>query len=328
MSVTVSTQGIRTSRSGTAAALLALLLSVTLASCSKSQRTPEASAQRTFASPEEAGAALLAAAKSGDRNGLVAIFGPDSGAVLLTGDVGSDRARLNDFVTAYNQMHRWGAIQAGGEVLLVGADNNAFPIPLGRNAAGKWYFDTAAGKDEILARRIGKDELTAMDASKAVATAQHQYYQETHDGDQVKRYAQKFVSDPGKQNGLYWPAAEGQTPSPLAGLGDFENSGTTDDSREFNGYRYRILSKGATPKGVTDYVVDGKMTGGFAILAYPVEYRNSGITSFLIGQDGTLYQKDLGVNTVALANSLTEYNPGDDWTPVNPAANTASRLQP
>jgi Protein of unknown function (DUF2950) len=313
------------------AALLMLVLVVALESCGKlQQKTAGTSAQKTFASPDDAGVALFTAAKSGDQSQLVEMFGPNSAAVLLTGEPATDKARLNDFATAYGQMHRWGDIKAGGQVLIVGAENIVFPIPLGKNSSGRWYFDTAAGNDEILARRIGKNELTAIDATRALAEAQQKYHREPHDGDKVKQYAQKFVSDPGKQNGLYWPVADGQSPSPPGQLGDFgkmqsfANAGT---DAVFNGYRYRILNKGQTATGVKDYIVDGKMTGGFAILAWPIEYRTSGIASFLIGPDGALYQKDLGENTGNLAASVIEYNPSDGWAPAGTLATSASRMQ-
>jgi hypothetical protein len=298
-----------------------------MSSCGKSQKSAGTATQKTFASPEAAGGALLAAAKSGDQNQLLAIFGPNSKAVLFTGDTGTDNAVLNNFVTAYDQMHRWTPIKAGGQVLLVGAENQPFPIPLGQNATGQWFFDTAAGRDEILARRIGKNELTAMDASRALAGAQQEYRLTNHAGDNVNQYAQKFVSDPGKQDGLYWPVSNGQTPSPLGQLGDFakaQSSANAGGDAVFNGYRYRILSKGRTPSGEKDYVVDGKMTGGFAILACPTDYRNTGIMSFLIGEDGALYQKDLGESSTA----PTEYNPTDGWTRVSTPTTTASRLAP
>jgi hypothetical protein len=256
----------------------------------------------------------VAAAKSGDQNALIAIFGPDSKAVLFTGDAATDSAKLKGFITAYNQMHRWGKIKAGGQVLYVGADNFPFPIPLGQKSSGQWYFDTAAGKDEILSRRIGKNELTAMDASAAIAGAQQQYFQESHDGSKVKQYAQKFVSDPGKHNGLYWPVAAGQPVSPLGQLGDFTQavaSNAGDQPPLFNGYHYRILAK----------------PGDFAILAYPAEYRNSGIMTFLVGKDGAVYQKDLGETTRDVAMSMTEFNPADGWSPVVPNTDTASRSQ-
>jgi hypothetical protein len=315
-------QSIRASGALTVAALLAVILST--GSCTKQRNTAQSTERRTFGSPEEAESVLLKAANSGDQGTLIAIFGPDSRAVLFTGDAATDKARLNDFVTAYNQMHRWSRIKAGGQVLYVGADNDPFPIPLGQDSSGRWYFDTAAGKDEILARRIGKNELTAMDASRALAGAERQYFQERHDGE--TQYAQKLVSDPGKHNGLIWLASDGQASGPLAGIGDFakilaSSPGGTDP--EFNGYRYRILNKGAK-----DFIVNGKMTGGYAILAYPAEYRKSGITSFLIGDTGVLYQKDLGEHTAEMAAGMTNYNPADGWTPVDVSTGNASRAQP
>jgi Protein of unknown function (DUF2950) len=305
-----------------------LALTSSLLGCGRPQSstpTPEARAtppaQRTFASPEEAGAALLDAAKSGDRTALAAIFGPEGEGVLLSGDTVKDKDTLQDFVAAYVQMHRWREIQAGGEMLYVGADNFLFPIPLGKNAQGQWQFDTAAGKDEILARRIGRDELTAIAACAAAAKAEDQYFTQTHDGDAVHQYTQKFVSDPGKQNGLYWPEAQGQPPSPLEAVRDFAKAaGYTSAGTQpqpFNGYYFRILTtQGAQAKGgARDYVVNGKLTGGFAVLAYPVEYRNSGIMTFIVGPDGVVYQKDLGESTATLAPTLNEYNPAAGWRP-------------
>lgn len=276
-------------------------------------------AQKTFASPTDAGAAFFEAAKSGNQSTLLAIFGPDGKDVLFTGDAVKDKDNLKDFVAAYSQMHRWGKIKAGGEVLYIGADNYPFPIPLGQNPSGQWYFDTIAGKDEILARRIGKGELTAIAACGAIADAQQQYFSQLHDGDKAKQYAQSFVSDAGKQNGLYWPVPEGQAPSPLGQLGDFAKAAgytsSGDKPQPFNGYFFRILNKQGDKAegGAKDYIVNGKMTGGFAILAYPSEYRNSGIMTFLVGNDGIIYQKDLGEKTALLAIAMTEYNPGDGW---------------
>jgi hypothetical protein len=300
------------------AGLLSLI--VLLASCNKADSSRPA--QRTFASPADAGAAFMDAAKSGDQGALLAIFGPDGKDVLFYGDVVKDKNALQDFVAAYNQMNRWGEIKAGGEVLYVGADNYPFPIPLGRNSSGQWYFDTAAGKDEILARRIGKGELTAIAACAAIADAQQQYFSETHDGNQVKQFAQKFASDEGKQNGLYWQVSEGQTPSPLGDLGDFAKAvGYTSAGSKpqpFNGYYFQILTKQGDKAsgGAKDYIVDGNMTGGFAILAYPAAYRNSGIMTFIVSSDGTVYQKDLGEKTSDLATTMAEYNPGDGWSGV------------
>lgn len=188
--------------------------------------------------------------------------------------------------------------------------------------SGRWYFDTAAGKDEILARRIGKGELTAIAACTAIADAQRQYFNHSHDGDNTKQYAQKFVSDEGKQNGLYWPVPGNQTPSPLGELGDFAKAvGYTnagDKPQPFNGYYFQILTRqgGAARGGAEGYIANGKMTGGFAVLAYPAEYRNSGIMTFVVGKDGVVYQKDLGEKTAEVAVTMTEYNPGDGWNKV------------
>jgi hypothetical protein len=212
----------------------------------------------------------------------------------------------------------------------VGTDNYPFPIPLGQNPAGQWVFDTAAGKDEILARRIGTGESTAIAALEATAAAQRQYFSQTHAGLPVKQYAQKLVSDPGQQNGLYWPAPEGQTPSPLSRLGDFatalSSANAGDGPKQFNGYYYRILTKqGEQAKGgAKDFIVNGRMTGGFAILAYPAEYRNSGIMSFIVGPDGVVYQRDLREKTADIAAAITEYNPGDGWKRTTQPASAAS----
>jgi len=199
-------------------AMLAIV-SISTASCNKAGKTTaEKSGQKTFATPAEAGAVFLKAAKSGDQSALLEVFGPEGKQVLFTGDATKDQEYLQDFVAAYGQMNRWVKIKAGGEILYVGADNFPFPIPLGQNAEGRWYFDTAAGKDEVLARRIGTGELSAMNALGLSADAQQVYFNQTHDGDKTRQYAQKFVSDNDKQNGLYWPASPRQSASPLACL--------------------------------------------------------------------------------------------------------------
>lgn len=295
-------------------------LALSLASCNRSQTAKPT--QETFASPSAAGAAFLEAAKSGNQDALLAIFGPDAKEVLFSGDAVKDKTALENFVAAYNQMNRWREIKAGGEMLYVGTDNYPFPVPLGRNQSGQWYFDTAAGKDEILARRIGGDELTAIAACSAIADAQREYFNTTHDGDDTKQYAQKFVSAEGKQDGLYWQTSEGQPASPLGELGDFAKAvgyaNTANKPQPFNGYYFQILTKQGDKAqgGVKDYIVNGKMTGGFAVVAYPAEYRNSGIMTFIVGTDGVVYQKDLGEKTEGVAVAMAEYNPGDGWNSV------------
>jgi Protein of unknown function (DUF2950) len=301
-----------------ASAACVFLLASLMLSCGRSQNP--LAVQKSFASPEEAGSALLEAAKTDDVNALLAIFGSDGKSLFSSGDPVKDRDARQDFVAAYNQMHRWREIKAGGQMLYVGADNFIFPVPLGKNSSGQWVFDTAAGKDEILARRIGKDELTAIAACFAIVNAQQQYFSQVRDGAKVKQYAEKFVSDDGTQNGLYWPAATGQAQSPLEDVRDFAKAaGYTSAGSQpqpFDGYYFRILTKqgSAAKGGAKDYILDGKMTGGFAVVAYPAEYRNSGIMTFLVGPDGIVYQKDLGVDTTALAKALTDYDPGEGWS--------------
>jgi hypothetical protein len=296
-----------------------LVLITALSSCQSEKTAVERPVQKTFASPEDASTAVLKAAKSGDRNALLAIFGPEGNQVLFSGDPVQDKASLQDFTAAYEQMHRWQQIKAGGEMLYVGADNFIFPIPLGQNEAGQWYFDTAAGKDEILARRIGRDELNAITACAAIVQAEKEYFSRPRDGEKVKQYAEKLVSDVGKQNGLYWVAAAGQPPSPLEDARDFAKalgySSAGAKPQLFEGYYFRILTKqGDNAKGgAKDYIVDGKMTRGFAVLGYPAEYRVSGIMTFLVGEDGVVYQKDLGDKTTEAAAAMAAYDPTDGW---------------
>ena len=316
--------------------IIVTLVAVTgLASCRKADKAvgtsekvekSDKSAQRTFASPTEAGDALVAAARADDRTAVLAIFGPDAGDVLFTRDAATDTRTLRDFATAYDRMHRWGTIKAGGQTLYVGANNYPFPIPLDRDKAGRWYFDTAAGKDEVLARRIGSNELAAIAATEAIADAEQQYFKRPRGDSKVRQYAQRFVSDPGAQNGLYWVVREGETPSPLGPLADLATAAghgeAGDTPQPFNGYVFRILTKqGSTAgRGAKDYVTGGRMTGGFAVIAYPAGYQDTGIMTFLIGPEGVVYQKDLGENTSEAAVAIAEYNPGDGWTPAIPGS--------
>jgi len=292
--------------------LLSLVL-IGLASCSKPlPKSAHKDVPATFASPSEAGAALFAAAQSRDRDALLAIFGPDQEEVLFMDNPSQDGANLQAFVDAYTQLNRWQKIKAGGAVLYVGPENTAFPVPLGQNASGRWYFDTAAGKDEMLARRIGKNELTAISATEATSEAQKEYSKQSHERGGQK-YAQQFASDPGKHNGLYWPVAAGQRTSPLGGFGDFTKAVADAGDRPllFNGYYYRMLTKPAD----------------FVIVAYPSEYRNSGIMTFLVDSHGSVFQKDLGEATNDAALAVTTVNPVDGWTPAMPHTGTASRSQ-
>jgi Protein of unknown function (DUF2950) len=302
----------------------ALWVVFSLASCSKrGTKTAESSseseggnvAQKTFASPEAAGAALFQAAKGGDQNTLLAIFGPEGKDVVSSGDAVKDKNTRERFVDAYSQMNRWSKNKAGDEILIIGADNFPFPIPLDQNASGQWGFNTAAGKDEILARRIGDGELTAIGVLTEIANAQQEYFSKNH------QFAGKFVSDDGQRNGLYWPVSQGQQPSPLGTLGDAAKAlGYTRSEKPepFNGYYYKMLTQqGEAAKGGSkDYLADGKLTGGFAVLAWPAIYRDSGIMTFMVGKDGMVYQKDLGEKTSEATAAITAYNPDEGWAVV------------
>src|SRR5437764_4296920 len=200
--------------------LLLLASLIPLAACKKTEQ-PEKPSIRVFASPDEAADALIAAAKSGDQNAAYAIFGPHSKELISSGDPVQDKNTVNAFGEGYGVMHRWRNMADGSQILLVGADNFPFAIPLKKNAGGKWFFDTAAGKEEVLNRRIGRNELAIIDVSNAVADAQAEYYSQAHNGEKARQFAVKFISDPGKENGLYWKTGEGQPQSPLGPLAAF-----------------------------------------------------------------------------------------------------------
>jgi hypothetical protein len=305
-----------------AAALAAVGLLICLIACGKQEKPTETQAQaqpRTFATPDDAAKALVDAAKADNRDAMLSIFGAGAKELIYSGDADEDKASFAGFVSDYDAMHRWRKLDNGSELLITGTDNKTFPIPLKQNGAGQWLFDTSAGSQEILARRIGRNEIAAMDVCAAIADAQKQYFLTAHDG--AKQYAQKFISDEGKQNGLYWPSPEGQPKSPLGPLVAFATSEgfkVKPGSHEpFHGYYFELLDKQANAKGgAKNYVVNGKMTGGFAVLVYPAQYGDSGIMTFMINQNGMLYQKDLGKTTEETAKAITEFNPDKTWTAV------------
>jgi hypothetical protein len=303
-----------------AAFVLVMAFAIPLSGCKGGPDKPERASIRMFTSPEDASNALLIAAKSGDQSALMEIFGPDSKEVLFSGDTVQDKQTVNLFVAGYEVMHRWRKMPDGGQILLVGADNFPFPIPLKKRGDGNWFFDTAAGKDEVLNRRIGRNELAIIEICGAAADAQAEYFGRLHNGENRKQYAAKFISDPGKQNGLYWKSEDGQPASPLGplvALAAFEGYGTKPEGHTaFHGYYFRML-KGQTdraPGGAKDYMVNGKMTGGFALVAYPAKYGNSGVMSFIINQDGVLLEKDLGKATTETATAMMEFDPDPNWT--------------
>jgi hypothetical protein len=302
----------------TVASWLLLALIVSLAACNKSDN----SSVKLFASPDDAGNGLLEAAKSGDLNAVLAVFGPESKDTIFSGDAVQDKTTVERFVAAYGTMHRWRKMPDGAQILIIGADNFAFPIPLKKNGGGQWFFDTAAGKDEILARRVGRNELAVIDVCGALADAQAEYFSAPHNGASTKQYALKFISDTGQQNGLYWDSPQDQPKSPLGPLVAFATdegySVKPNSHAPFHGYYFHMLARqgAGAPGGAKDYVVDGKMAGGFAFVAYPAEYGNSGVMTFIINQDGVLLQKDLGKATTETAKAMTEFNPDPSWSPV------------
>ena len=228
-----------------------------------------------------------------------------------------------NFVAHYDKMHRVVLEPDGDAILYIGAENWPFPIPIVKNSSGAWYFDTEAGKKEILYRRVGRNENDAIDILYSLVDAQLDYVSQPHDGEAAGHYAMKFISDDGKQNGLYWKTTESEQPSPIgpllvsaAGEGYAMKQG---QPAPYHGYYYRMLTKqGAAAKGgAKDYVVNGQMTKGFAFVAYPAEYRNSGVMTFMVNQDGVVYEKDLGADTAKVAAAMTDYNPDKTWSKVD-----------
>jgi DUF2950 family protein len=288
--------------------------------CKKAEQQVAAGPMK-FGTPESAGQVVYNAAKSGDTNAVLAIFGPDGKEYLMTGDPPQDKTALEQFAEDYEQMHRWANAEGDELVLDVGAENYPFPFPLVKTDDGQWVFNTERGKKEILAREIGKNELTVIDVLNEMADAQTEYFKTMHDGSKVKQYAQRFISTEGKQDGLYWKVGEGEAESPLGPLSARASAegyqrGTKEAPEPFHGYFYRVLKEqGAhAERGARNYIVNGAMTRGFAFLAYPAEYRKSGVMTFMIGQDGRVYQKDFGAETVETAKATQAFDPDETWT--------------
>jgi hypothetical protein len=276
--------------------------------------------QKTFTSFPDASKVLYDAVKSGDKTAMEAVLGASSAPILSSGDPVQDQKNADFFTQHYEQMNRWGKEMNGDETLFMGAENWPFPVPLKKNAAGQWYFDSKAGVEEVLYRRIGNNELAAIRVCEALAEAQDDYFAALHDGDTVHQYAQKFVSDEGKQNGLYWKTAEGEPQSPIGPVFKYAAAeGYTKSAEPFHGYFYRIITAqgAAAPGGAKSYIVGGKMTGGFAFVAYPAEYRNSGVMTFVVNLNGAVYEKDLGPKTADLAKAATAINPDTTWRAVS-----------
>ncbi len=352
MSTRIFVTRARTIRDG---CLVALLFAGALAGClrlfaqaqplahaQKPAESQSAASQQTFSTPEDAVHALAAAVEAKDRAALGGVFGADY-SQLLSGDRVEDRTNLAKFAEAVQQASQLQKDSDDKYTLLVGADKWPMPIPIVQRD-GRWLYDTKVGLEEILNRRVGEDELSAIATCRAYVLAQWEYFTSgDHDNDGVAEYAQKFMSSPGEHNGLYWETAEGEPPSPLGslvaeareeGYGPRSRTGkasaktrparaqsSQNPRHPFHGYFFKILtSQGLhAPGGKYSYIVNGNMIAGYALVAYPNKWGNSGVMTFIVNQQGRVYQKNLGPNTLQIASAITAYDPDPSWQLVNTA---------
>ena len=289
-------------------------VAILLTACFPIRSMAQQPGQKTFSSPEDASNALVTATQSNDEKAMLDILGPDGKQIVSSGDEAEDAESRANFVRRYQQMHRLVKEPDGTTVLYIGAENWPTPIPL-VNQGNSWYFDTEAGKKEILYRRVGRNELSAISVCQELVAAQKEYYSAQHN-----EYAKEIFSDEGQHNGLYWKAAEGEPQSPVGPLvasAFAEGYAKSQDGSPtpYRGYYYRMLTRQGknAPGGAKSYLVNGKMAEGFAFVAYPAEYRSSGVMTFIVNEDGVVYQKDLGKKTEVLAKAMKEYNPNSSW---------------
>jgi hypothetical protein len=303
------------------------LFSVCLAQAVSAPGAPnEPQKQKVFATPEDALRALGEAVKAANQDELTAIFGPDR-ETLLSGDPVQDRKALEHFGASLDKAAKLEKVDDSKFTLLVGEKPWPFPIPIVKEG-NEWRFDTAAGLDEILNRRIGRNELSAIMTCRAYVVAQWEYFTEETDTskDGLAVYAQRFISTPGQRDGLYWETAEGEKPSPMGDLieqaraegypaGTATTSGGARKRSPYHGYFFRILKRQGphAPGGKFDYVINGNMIAGFALVAFPDKWGSSGVMTFIVSQQGRVYQKNLGPDTVKLASAMTEYDPDPTW---------------
>lgn len=280
-----------------------------------------ATSPRHYSSPDTAVNALITALRSDDQDELHRILGPSSDDLLSSGDDVADSNARKEFLRLYDEKHRLETRTEDSVVLDVGATDWPLPIPVVKEGSG-WSFDTAAGLDEMLSRRIGRNELSAIQVCLAIDDAEREYAASDFTGDGWREYAAKFKSDAGKKNGLYWPSAPGEPESPLGDLvatATEEGYSAADRSAEhpqpYHGYYYRILTAqgDSAPGGAMDFIVQGHMIGGFGVVAWPADYANSGLKTFITSHHGEVFQKDLGDDTEKIAAAMTAYDPGDGW---------------
>ena len=301
---------------------LALAATLLLAVSCTAREQPAAAAGRTFTSAEDAVRALIDGAKASDAAELMAIFGPGANELVQSSDPALARRNREVFVAA--AARRWSLSDnaAGGKTLVIGDEQWPFPIPLVMEA-NRWRFDTDAGKEEIVDRRIGRNELAAIQVCRTYVVAQRVYASRPRDARRAGIYAAAFRSEPGKQNGLYWEQVKGQPRSPIGDLVaqatiDARAGGAGAAPPPFRGYYFRILTAQgpAARGGAKDYVVGGAMTGGFALVAWPAQYDITGVMTFIVSQDGVVHEKDLGPATSDVAGRMTRYDPDESWARV------------
>jgi hypothetical protein len=292
-------------------------VAILLAGCLSVRSAAQESGQKTFSSAEDASNALFMAIQSNDEKAMLEILGPDGKQIVSSGDEVEDTESRAKFAQKYQELHRLVKEPDGTTTLYIGAENWPTPIPL-VNKGSAWYFDTDAGKKEILYRRIGRNEMSTIRVCQELVAAEKEYYASQHN-----EYAQKIMSDEGQHDGLYWKAADGEPKSPIGPLvasavADSDAKTQNGSPTPFRGYYYHIVTrqKKNGPIGAKSYIVNGKMTEGFAFVAYPAEYRSSGVMTFVVNQDGAVYEKDLGKKTEARAKSMKEYNPDSSWQKV------------
>jgi hypothetical protein len=277
--------------------------------------------QKTFERPEEAVQALGDAARRADSAAMLAILGPEAQQVVSSGDAVADAEEREWFASVASAPMTFRKLPSGAMVAQVGREAWPFPIPLVKSG-DRWRFDTAAGKDDLLSRRIGRNELTAISVARAYVVAQRAYATKDRTGSGKRTYAQKFRSEPGKRDGLYWDDPTDPERSPLGPLvADASDEGyahaqSAKGPRPYHGYLYRILTAQgpSAPGGARSYLKDGQMTGGFALVAYPAAYRSSGIMTFIVGPEDIVFQKDLGDGSAELGRVMTTYDPDETWT--------------
>ena len=297
-----------------------LMLSAALAAAMFFATAPTARAQQNYKTVDAAVDALVATAKSGDQKAALVVLGPGGDDIISSGDKVADDAARARFVASYDAKRE---IKMEGDdkaTLTIGDNDYPFPIPLIRKD-GKWLFDTEAGRREILARRIGHNELDAIQVCLAYVDAQDEYAEKDRTGAGAGVYAARFVSDPGKKNGLYWPKAEGEEESPLGELfavASRQGYRPGEGRAPYRGYYYKILTRQGphAPGGAIDYVANGKMIGGFALVAYPAQFRNSGVMTFMVSYAGIVFEKDLGRDTDEIAEKMTSFDPNSSWKKV------------